>query len=363
MLGGLDESIVTILEFAGIVAFAASGSLLAVRKDFDLIGVLSLGTATALGGGFVRDLVIADGTPAAFSDPWLLPTALAAAVAAAAAHRLWPAGIGRCSSSTRSVSDCSAWPVPPSLLKLVSARSPQCCSAWSPQPVAASPRHPLAGDAPDLPSRLDALRSACRTRLDGHSDAPRRRSRRSLRRTCNGGDRDHRPTHRVAFGLARAVSGASRSGRVRRSRRRACRAPGRCPWRRPVPGSTTHTVRHRCGTEAPRRSSWCRTASGPSTRRRSSRRHRSRPRASRRACRHRRARYGSSQPLPGPFIEARILSPSYSTEVSSRIVKVGDTTIGLARVMLAVQSGTSSSDMPSTVAARSSMARAGRTLR
>ena len=50
MLGGLDESIVTILEFAGIVAFAASGSLLAVRKDFDLIGVLALGTATALGG-------------------------------------------------------------------------------------------------------------------------------------------------------------------------------------------------------------------------------------------------------------------------------------------------------------------------
>ena len=87
MLGGLDESIVTILEFAGIVAFAASGSLLAVRKDFDLIGVLALGTATALGGGFVRDLVIADGTPAAFSDPRLLPTALAAAVAAAAAHR------------------------------------------------------------------------------------------------------------------------------------------------------------------------------------------------------------------------------------------------------------------------------------
>jgi len=85
--GGLDQSVVRLLEFAGIIAFAASGSLLAVRKDFDLIGVLALGTVTALGGGFVRDLVIADGTPAAFSDPWLLPTALAAAVVSAAAHR------------------------------------------------------------------------------------------------------------------------------------------------------------------------------------------------------------------------------------------------------------------------------------
>ncbi|MFC6591901.1 trimeric intracellular cation channel family protein [Deinococcus lacus] len=43
------------LDLLGILAFSMSGALLAVRKRFDLFGVLTLGSVTAMGGGAVRD--------------------------------------------------------------------------------------------------------------------------------------------------------------------------------------------------------------------------------------------------------------------------------------------------------------------
>ena len=92
MTGGLDQSVVTLLEFAGIIAFAASGSLLAVRKDFDLIGVLALGTVTALGGGFVRDLVIAEDLTSSVDDALDPCASLAKALEVLDRHRVqsWP---------------------------------------------------------------------------------------------------------------------------------------------------------------------------------------------------------------------------------------------------------------------------------
>ncbi|MGH9209146.1 MAG: trimeric intracellular cation channel family protein [Acidimicrobiales bacterium] len=69
-----------VLEVVGIVAFAISGSMLAVRKDFDVVGIALLAGVTALGGGVVRDLVIGSTPPAAFQhlDYLLLPGLVAA---------------------------------------------------------------------------------------------------------------------------------------------------------------------------------------------------------------------------------------------------------------------------------------------
>ncbi|KGF77970.1 membrane protein, partial [Massilia sp. JS1662] len=43
------------LELAGVFFFAVSGSLLAARKRFDLIGSLLLASLVSLGGGVIRD--------------------------------------------------------------------------------------------------------------------------------------------------------------------------------------------------------------------------------------------------------------------------------------------------------------------
>jgi len=67
------------LDLAGVFFFAVSGSLLAARKQFDIIGSLLLASLVALGGGVIRDIIIGTGIPAAFSNPvYLLPPVLAA---------------------------------------------------------------------------------------------------------------------------------------------------------------------------------------------------------------------------------------------------------------------------------------------
>lgn len=48
----------TVLEMLGLVAFAASGALAAVRARLDVFGVAVLGLTTAVGGGIVRDVLL-----------------------------------------------------------------------------------------------------------------------------------------------------------------------------------------------------------------------------------------------------------------------------------------------------------------
>lgn len=48
----------TVLEMVGLVAFAASGALAAVRARLDIFGVAVLGLTTAVGGGIVRDVLL-----------------------------------------------------------------------------------------------------------------------------------------------------------------------------------------------------------------------------------------------------------------------------------------------------------------
>ncbi|MFW6162276.1 MAG: trimeric intracellular cation channel family protein [Planctomycetota bacterium] len=49
---------ITLLDYLGTVAFAASGALKGVRKGMDVFGVAVLGLATAIGGGTLRDVLL-----------------------------------------------------------------------------------------------------------------------------------------------------------------------------------------------------------------------------------------------------------------------------------------------------------------
>lgn len=46
------------MEYAGTIAFAISGALVAGRKHMDVVGVIVLGTIVAVGGGTARDLLL-----------------------------------------------------------------------------------------------------------------------------------------------------------------------------------------------------------------------------------------------------------------------------------------------------------------
>jgi uncharacterized membrane protein YeiH len=63
----LETLLFEALVAVGTIAFAISGSFKAFRHELDVLGVLVLGFATALGGGLVRDALL-HATPAAFLD-------------------------------------------------------------------------------------------------------------------------------------------------------------------------------------------------------------------------------------------------------------------------------------------------------
>lgn len=58
-----------VLDLVGIFVFSISGALVAVRKEYDVFGVLVLAGVTGLGGGFIRDVLI-DATPPAALQDW-----------------------------------------------------------------------------------------------------------------------------------------------------------------------------------------------------------------------------------------------------------------------------------------------------
>ena len=67
----------------GAVAFGAfAGANQAVRHRFDLVGVMGLAIAGALGGGLLRDILLQRGTPIALTDPLYLPVTVTAGVGA-----------------------------------------------------------------------------------------------------------------------------------------------------------------------------------------------------------------------------------------------------------------------------------------
>lgn len=49
---------ITIIELIGIIAFAISGAIVAIKRNFDLFGIIVLGVITAVGGGAIRDIIL-----------------------------------------------------------------------------------------------------------------------------------------------------------------------------------------------------------------------------------------------------------------------------------------------------------------
>jgi uncharacterized membrane protein YeiH len=67
------------VDLASIVIGALTGGLLAAREGFAVSGVLLLAISGGLGGGLIRDVLLADGTPVALTNTAYLPTVTVAA--------------------------------------------------------------------------------------------------------------------------------------------------------------------------------------------------------------------------------------------------------------------------------------------
>lgn len=69
------------LDLIGVFVFALSGALAAVRARLDLFGVIVVASVTALGGGVLRDTLLAANPPYSFRHwPYLVVPAVAAVV-------------------------------------------------------------------------------------------------------------------------------------------------------------------------------------------------------------------------------------------------------------------------------------------
>lgn len=85
---GLDTDVERLLDLGGILVFAISGGLTAVRKGYDVVGVVALSLVTALGGGILRDLLLGDTPPVALRDTNYLVVPLVAAAIVSLFHGL-----------------------------------------------------------------------------------------------------------------------------------------------------------------------------------------------------------------------------------------------------------------------------------
>lgn len=72
--------VMNIFEWIGTIAFAAAGALVAIEKQMDIFGVLTLALTTAVGGGMVRDLMVGVTPPTAIMYPTFTLISLATAI-------------------------------------------------------------------------------------------------------------------------------------------------------------------------------------------------------------------------------------------------------------------------------------------
>lgn len=77
-----------LVDLAGVFVFALSGASLAVRKEFDVVGMTVLALVTALGGGLARDVLLGDVPPPALRSQLYLLIPLGAVVVVAIGHRV-----------------------------------------------------------------------------------------------------------------------------------------------------------------------------------------------------------------------------------------------------------------------------------
>lgn len=76
------------LDYIGAAVFAVSGALAAGRRRLDLLGVVVLALVTAVGGGTIRDVLLARHPIFWLADQWYL-VVIAAAALATVAYTRW----------------------------------------------------------------------------------------------------------------------------------------------------------------------------------------------------------------------------------------------------------------------------------
>ncbi|MFA5859375.1 MAG: trimeric intracellular cation channel family protein [Elusimicrobiota bacterium] len=81
------DNLLIILELLGIAAFAVTGAMKAVEKEMDIFGVIVLAIITALGGGFIRDILM-NRLPVSLNSPSYFAAALAGGLVAIPAIQL-----------------------------------------------------------------------------------------------------------------------------------------------------------------------------------------------------------------------------------------------------------------------------------
>jgi uncharacterized membrane protein YeiH len=68
--------------------FSITGAMVAIRRQYDLVGLFAMALFTGLGGSLLRDgLFLQNGPPVALRNPYFLPAVIAGCVAAALFHR------------------------------------------------------------------------------------------------------------------------------------------------------------------------------------------------------------------------------------------------------------------------------------
>ena len=65
----MNINLITIIESIGIIAFAVTGAIVAIKKGFDIFGIIVLGVMTAVGGGALRDIILGITPPFMFQNP------------------------------------------------------------------------------------------------------------------------------------------------------------------------------------------------------------------------------------------------------------------------------------------------------
>lgn len=82
------EFFLSLFDWSGVFVFALSGGLMAVRQQYDILGIIIIAWLPAIGGGTLRDLLL--GQPVFWlDDPVALMLATLAGVAAFISPRFW----------------------------------------------------------------------------------------------------------------------------------------------------------------------------------------------------------------------------------------------------------------------------------
>lgn len=76
------DSVFRLIDLIGVFLNGIVGGRLARSKRFDAVGFIVLAIMSAMGGGIIRDVMLAAGPPFAITDPYYLYTAIAGALVA-----------------------------------------------------------------------------------------------------------------------------------------------------------------------------------------------------------------------------------------------------------------------------------------